>query len=65
MLLLFDSFRMEFKEPFLVSNYPIILGLFGLHMELQYCLIPSHCSCCLKSKPLPLLFEVQATALAV
>ncbi|MCB5287146.1 MAG: hypothetical protein LHW64_05030 [Candidatus Cloacimonetes bacterium] len=33
LLLLFDSFRMEFKEPFIVSKYPLASGLFGLHME--------------------------------
>jgi hypothetical protein len=34
---------MEFKEPFMVSKYPLASGLFGLHMELHCCLTPSHC----------------------
>ena len=30
---LFDYYRMEFKEPFLVPQYPLTSGLFGLHTE--------------------------------
>ena len=41
---------MEFKEPLLVSNYPLVSGLFGLHMETAVLF---------DSKPMVLLFEVQ------
>lgn len=41
---------MEFKEPLLVSNYPLVSGLFGLHMETAVLF---------DSKSLVLLFEVQ------